>query len=133
MTTLWAIVAIALAITLTFLVMRMRPAQHEADLRTNARVALELPVHLRVGHQGLDVVSSDISRGGLRLRARVTASAGQPVELAFTLPGQEKMVLYGVVRWCKDDAVGILFDPRDPSRPLLLEWLDAQVRERVNA
>lgn len=133
MTSLWAIVAVALAIALTVFLMRMRPAQREADLRTNARVSLELPVHLRVGHQGLDVVSSDISRGGLRLRAHVTASAGQPVELAFTLPGQKKMVLYGVVRWCKDDALGILFDPRDPNRPLLLEWLDAQEGERVNA
>ena len=78
-------------------------------------------------------MSSDISRGGIRLRVDVKASAGQPVELALALPGQQQMTLYGVVRWRERDSLGILFDLHDPNRPFLLEWIENQEAERVDA
>ena len=133
MTTLWAIVAIGLVLALGFFFMRMRPAARDVDLRANARVPLEVPVHLRLGGRGLDVVSSDISRGGIRLRVDMDASAGQPVEVSLALPGQSTMTLYGVVRWRERDSLGVLFDLRDPNRPMLLQWIESREANSVLA
>ena len=136
MTTFWAILAVVLVIALAILLLRMRPAAHDVDLRANSRIPLILPVHLRLGDHGLDVVSSDISRGGIRLQVDVKASAGQPVELSLALPGLEQMTLYGVVRWRERESIGILFDLHDPNRPVLLGWMEAheaQEAERMDA
>jgi len=123
---LWALFAAVAAFVLLFTILRSRRAAPPVDQRTNGRIPFTVPVRMRIGDHVLETTASDISRGGMCLLAAITGSAGQPVELEFAFPGQPHMLVYGVVRWKKPESVGILFDPRDPNRAAVLDWLAAE-------
>src|SRR4051812_27747626 len=126
-TLLWVILAVAVAFTAGTLLLRLRPGAHAVDLRVSGRIPLEVPVRVRIGEHVLEATSSDLGRGGMCLQARIKGSAGQPVELEFALPGYPKMIVYGVVRWRKDDSFGVLFDARHEHAHVISDWMDAQL------
>ena len=127
----WALLALAVAAVLFSLWAWLRPAAQKVDLRATGRIPLEVPVRMRVGEHVLEAISSDVARGGMCVRAAITGSAGQPVELEFALPGVPQMLVYGVVRWKKPDSIGVLFDVQSKHHHLVTAWIDAQQPETV--
>ena len=123
---LWALAAALAAFVLLWIILQPRRPSRAVDQRVNQRIALTIPVRMRIGDHVLETVASDLSRGGMCLRAAISGSAGQPVELEFALPGQPHILVYGVVRWKKPETIGVLFDLRDQNRAALLEWVTAQ-------
>ncbi len=123
---LWTLSAAVAASVLLWILLRPRRTAPVADQRAAERIPLTLPVRMRIGDHVFEANASDLSRGGMCLSAAIAGSAGQPVELEFALPGQPTMLVYGVVRWKKPESIGILFDPRDKNRGVLLEWVTAQ-------
>jgi hypothetical protein len=127
----WGILAGAAVAALAFYGLRLLHAPHRHVPRATDRVPLQVPVHLRVGERALEVVSADISRGGMCLRTDLGASAGQPVELEFALPGRPRMLLYAVVRWKEPERLGVLFDIQDKRRRAVAEWIESQPAEAL--
>ncbi|HTK94751.1 MAG TPA: PilZ domain-containing protein, partial [Terriglobales bacterium] len=121
------VAVVALVGGVTAVIRWVRPHQPTSDAVTrHARLPLAIPVRLRIGEKELDVVSADISRGGMCLVADVPTSAGQPVELEFALPGQPRIMLYAVVRWHMKGSFGVLFDLHDRNRHAVADWVEAQ-------
>jgi len=123
---LWALVAGVAAFVLLYVMLRPRDHKSVVEKRSTGRIPITLPVRMRIGDHVLDTTASDLSRGGMCLRAAISGSAGQPVELEFALPGEPHMLVYGVVRWKKPESIGILFDLRDRNRDALLAWVATQ-------
>lgn len=122
----WGVLAALAVAALASYGLRFLQSPHTHTPRTTDRVPLEIPVHLRVGDRALDVVSADISRGGMCLRTNLGAAAGQPVELEFALPGHSRMLIYAVVRWKEPERLGVLFDIQDKRRRAVGEWIESQ-------
>jgi hypothetical protein len=129
----WGIIAaLAVVAVVTVLLTAFRPHRKRLGARIQSRHPLEIPVHLRIGEHELDVVSADISRGGMCLKSDVQTSAGQPCELEFALPGQPKMLLYAVVRWRDNHGLfGVLFDLQDHNRRTVAAWVDQRFPQSV--
>jgi PilZ domain-containing protein len=122
----WGVLAALAVAALASYGLRFLQPQHPHSARATDRVPLEVPVHLRVGERALEVVSIDISRGGMCVRTDLRASAGQPVELEFALPGRPRLLLHGVVRWREPERLGVLFDIQDKRRRAVAEWIESQ-------
>lgn len=129
MTLTWVIVSAIVALIVVALVVPRLHKSQGSPTRSGARVPLEVPVVLRTPDVAAEVLSSDISRGGICLVGDVHASAGQPVELQFALPGHERVAVHGVVRWAQRGKVGILFDLQDRRRIAIGDWIAAQPAE----
>jgi hypothetical protein len=91
---------------------------------------LEIPVQLRLGESELEVMSADISKGGMRLRLDRPASVGQPLEVEFALPGQPPCLIYAVVRWLGKGHAGILFDRANDQIAIIESWIEAQASQQ---
>ena len=128
MTLFWTIVAIVAVVAFSLLLIPrlLRSVQSPADLRTNERVPLEIPVRLRLGERQYEAVSADISREGIGLKTDAHATAGHPAEVEFALPGRPRVLIYAVVRWAAAGRLGLWFDVQDKKRRIVAEWLDAQ-------
>jgi hypothetical protein len=115
--------AVAAILAITWLLLR----SGAANLPSHAekRVPLEVPVHLRLGESELDVMSADISKGGMRLRLDALASVGQPMELQFALPGERPCLMYAVVRWLGKGQAGVLFDRANDQILMIESWIDS--------
>jgi uncharacterized protein (TIGR02266 family) len=78
--------------------------------RVHERFEYELPV--TVVHDGTEheTVSHNISLGGMYLLTDVQLKYGSQVKLRFRLPTlKEDTECEGVVRWVKDDGIGVQF------------------------
>lgn len=135
MTLVWTILAIAALVAFAVLVIPfvMRSVQSQADLRSNGRVPLEIPVRLRLGERQYEAVSADISREGMGLKTEAHATAGHPAEVEFALPGRQRVLIYAVVRWAAAGRLGLWFDVQDKKRRVVAEWLDAQQAATVES
>lgn len=122
----WVLLAIVALLLVAVLVATRVRDLHPSLPRASDRVSLAVPVRLRVDDRELDLVSIDVSRGGICLGGSVRASAGQPVELQLALPGQRAVAVHGVVRWVQRDKFGVLFDLQDRRRVSIGDWIAAQ-------
>lgn len=78
--------------------------------RVHERFEYELPV--TVVHEGTEhqAVSQNISLGGMYLLTDAGLKYGTEVKLRFRLPAlKEDTECAGVVRWTKDDGIGVQF------------------------
>jgi hypothetical protein len=128
MSVVWIIVAIValLAFAVLLIPLVLRTVQSPADLRSDDRVPLAIPVRLRLGERLYDAMSADISREGIGLKTDAQASAGHPAEVEFALPGQPRVLIYAVVRWAAAGRLGLWFDVQDKKRRVVARWLDEQ-------
>jgi hypothetical protein len=125
---IWLSMAVAATLAITWLLLRSGAAQLTSH--AERRVPLEVPVHLRLGESELEVMSADISKGGMRLRLDALASIGQPMELQFALPGQRPCLMYAVVRWLGKGQVGVLFDRANEQISIIESWIEAQASQQ---
>lgn len=79
------------------------------DLRRNPRVPLESNVD--VVYEGATTTgrAHDISLGGMFVFTTTQVPFGSKVTLRFRLPGSEVIELSGIVRWKRDDGMGVQF------------------------
>jgi hypothetical protein len=118
--------AVAATLAVTWLLLRSGAAQLTSH--AERRVPLEVLVHLRLGESEFEVMSADISKGGMRLRLDALASVGQPMELQFALPGQRPCLIYAVVRWLGKGQAGVLFDRANEQISAIESWIESQPR-----
>jgi hypothetical protein len=121
---IWLSFALATISAFTWLLLRSGASKLPSHAAT--RVPLEVPVHLRLGESELEVMSADISKGGMRLRLDHPASVGQPMELEFALPGQRPFLIYAVVRWLGKGQAGVLFDRANGQISIIESWIESQ-------
>lgn len=126
MPAIWLSLALAAILVITWLLLRSGASKLPSHAET--RVPLEVPVHLRLGESELEVMSADISKGGMRLRLDVLAFVGQPMELQFALPGQRPCLMYAVVRWLGKGQAGVLFDRANEQISVIESWIDSHYR-----
>ncbi len=124
MQAIWLSLVLAVILVFTCLLLRSGASRLPSDAET--RVPLEVPVHLLLGESELEVMSADISKGGMRLRLDRPASVGQPLELEFALPGQRPCLIYAVVRWLGKGQAGVLFDRANEQIPIIESWIESQ-------
>jgi PilZ domain-containing protein len=120
---IWLTAAVASISAVTWLLLRSGAAKLPSH--GERRVPLEVPVYLRLGESELEVMSADISKGGMRLRLDALASIGQPMELQFALPGQRPCLMYAVVRWLGKGQAGVLFDRANEQISIIEGWIDS--------
>jgi PilZ domain-containing protein len=118
--------SLALAAILVFTWLLLRSGASNLPLHVETRIPLEVPVHLRLGESELEVMSADISKGGMRLKLDHPASVGQPMELEFALPGQRPYLIYAVVRWLGKGQAGVLFDRANEQISFIERWIESQ-------
>ena len=122
MQAIWLSLALAAILVFTWLLLRSGKVPSHAE----TRIPLEVPVHLRLGENELEVMSSDISKGGMRLKLDHPAAIGQPMELEFALPGQRPCLIYAVVRWLGKGQAGVLFDRANEQISIIESWIESQ-------
>jgi hypothetical protein len=71
--------------------------------------------------------SLEISSGGMSLRGAEAVSAGESVEISFSLLTLPRIWVRSTVTWRKTASrtFGIRFDPKDDRRFRIKEWIDA--------
>ena len=124
MQAIWLSIAVAAILVVTWLLLRSGVSQLPSQAAT--RVLLEVPVRLRLGESELEVMSADISKGGMRLLLDRPAVVGQPMELQFALPGQRPCLMHAVVRWLGKGQAGVLFDPANEQISSIERWIESQ-------
>jgi Tfp pilus assembly protein PilZ len=81
-----------------------------AGRRVHERFEYELPVTIVHGAAEYETVSQNLSLGGMYLVTEVRLKYGTEVKLRFRLPTlKEDTECAGVVRWTKDDGIGVQF------------------------
>jgi hypothetical protein len=126
MTLTWAIgIAVVVLVLAAVLLSKVLHKPSAAD-RASARLPLAVPVRLRLDGRMVELLSEDISRGGVCLVGEVRLSAGQPVEVEIALPAHSPVGVHGVVRWVQRGKVGVLFDMQDRRRIVIGDWIAAQ-------
>ena len=94
------------------------------EFRRYIRVPLITTVELQAEGRTLIAMGEEISCGGMSLRFSGKLPPGLSVEVLFTLPNAAPMRISSSIRWSRADQLGIRFNPSDPNRQRLKEWLD---------
>src|SRR3954463_9674951 len=102
------IIGSAVAALLLAAVLAPRFQKKKSPPRAGGRVPLEVPVRLRLREREVEMMSADVSRGGMCVAGEGRLSAGQPIEMEFALPGHSTVAVHGVVRWVERGKAGLL-------------------------
>jgi len=94
------------------------------EFRRYIRVPLITTVELQAEGRTLIAMGEEISCGGMSLQFSGKLPPGLSVEVLFTLPNAAPMRIPSSIRWSRADHLGIRFNPSDPNRQRLKEWLD---------
>jgi hypothetical protein len=96
------------------------------ELRRYVRVPLLCSVRLETGTEILEASSLEVSAGGMSLVVKGHVVVPQAVLAIFALPGEEMIGVKSVVCWTRNDegTAAIRFDPSDPRRIVVREWID---------
>lgn len=96
------------------------------ELRRFVRVPLVSLVQLETGTEELHGSSVELSEGGMSLVTDGHLVVPQTVLAKFTLPGGRAVQTRAVVCWTRhaEGLAAIRFDPSDPRRAVITEWID---------
>jgi PilZ domain len=97
------------------------------ELRRYIRLPVVTEVKVDHGHGNFCANSVEISAGGLSIKTDVRLAKEQAVEVTFSLPPDNTMVVSRAsVCWKRDDAdmIGIRFDHTDERRLEVKRWID---------
>ncbi len=98
------------------------------------RCPVEVPVAiLRSAMQTVNGRTVNVSEGGMSISTAASLGSGAPVQLQFTLPGDEfQFELGSTVRWAKEEGVGLQFTSSSLHRTSKLqEWLSRRLEETI--
>ncbi len=101
------------------------------ELRRYVRVPLFVTVVLQTGTATAPASTVEISYGGLALRTTARLAVSQAVQVTVQLPHAEPLSLHAVVCWVRrdEDLAGVRFEPGDPLRLQLRQWIDNYLGE----
>jgi PilZ domain len=96
------------------------------EFRRYARIPImtEVTVVSKDGHR-LTASSLEVSSGGMSLKSSEDMPAGTVVEISFSLLTLPRVIAHATVTWRKAKSFGIRFDPADPRRQKIKEWIDS--------
>ena len=69
--------------------------------------------------------SVQLGTGGMSLENAPRLLVSQPVQVTFALPSGPSITIAAVVRWKRNNLVGLRFDPRANIRPIQ-RWIEQQ-------
>jgi hypothetical protein len=98
------------------------------ELRRYVRIPMVTEVKVDYGHTNFCASSVEISAGGMSMRSDVRLGKEQAVEVSFSLPPNNKLVVArAAVCWKRQgaDMFGIRFDPTDERRLEVKRWIDS--------
>jgi hypothetical protein len=83
-------------------------------------------VRLDIGSGSTNVVSVEVSSGGMSVRSTVPIASQEPVQITTTLPGLPKITLRAYICWAKpaEKLYGLRYDPADDRRLSVRRWID---------
>ena len=100
------------------------------ERRRYFRCPVEVPVAiLRAAVQTVHGHTVNVSEGGMLITTAASLGPGDPIQLQFTLPGDEfQFVLESTVRWAKEQRIGMQFTSFFMHRTSnLKEWLSRRL------
>jgi hypothetical protein len=102
---------------------------HELRRYVRIPVITEISVIMAGDNRRITATSVEISSGGMSLRSAEDVSAGQSVEISFSLLTLPRVWVRGSVSWrnAPSKTLGIRFDPQDERRHKIREWVDSYV------
>lgn len=96
------------------------------ELRRYVRIPVVTDVKLDIGSGSTNVVSVEVSSGGMSVRSSTPIASQEPVQLTTTLPGLPKLTLRAYICWAKpaEKLYGLRYDPGDERRLRVRGWID---------
>ncbi len=95
------------------------------ELRIYVRIPILSEVALDCAGRRFSGTTQEVSAGGMSLKIAIRLNIGQTVDVAFSLPGTDRIQLGATVCWRRDpDLLGLRFEPGDERRKLLRRWID---------
>jgi PilZ domain-containing protein len=98
------------------------------ELRRYVRIPIVLPVSITYNNRKSEASSIEISAGGMCLKSDLApiVKEAQGVDIAFELPGTQKVAVSAAVCWRreKDGQFGVRFETADDRRIHVKRWID---------
>ena len=96
------------------------------ELRRYVRVPVVVEASIQTGNKTLFAMTVEVSAGGMSVRCDSPISSSDLVRVEFVLPRQPKISLRALVCWSRESEklYGMRFDPSDPSRAEVRNWID---------
>lgn len=98
------------------------------ELRRYVRLPMVTEVTVDYGRASFRATSVEISAGGMSMKSEARLDKEQTVEVSFSLPPQNRLVLTrATVCWkrAEADMTGLRFDPTDERRLEVKRWIDS--------
>lgn len=101
------------------------------ELRRYVRVPLVSGVMVETGTEKVSASTVEIDSGGLCLHTQARLGVPQSVEVNMQLPGAGELSLSAVVCWMRreEELAGLRFEPGDPRRAQLRQWIEDYLGE----
>ncbi len=96
------------------------------ELRRYVRIPVVADVKLDIGSGSTNVVTVEVSSGGMSVRSPVPIASQEAVQMTTTLPGLPKLTVRAYVCWSKpaEKLYGLRYDPGDERRLRVRSWID---------
>jgi hypothetical protein len=97
------------------------------EVRRHVRLPLISAATLQTSTESISAGTVEISSGGACLSTRARLTVPQTVQITLQLPDAGELSLRAVVCWIRqeEELAGVRFEPGDPHREQLREWIDA--------
>src|SRR5579863_3919027 len=95
------------------------------EFRRYVRIPVMTEVSLVGDGRRISASSIEISSGGMSLKTSEDFSIGAKVDVSFALMTLPRVVVKGVVSWCKPKSIGVRFEPTDEARHRVKTWIDS--------
>ena len=96
------------------------------ELRRYVRIPVVTDVKLDIGSGSTNVVSVEVSSGGMSVRSPVPIASQEAVQMTTTLPGLPSLTVRAYICWAKpaEKLYGLRYDPADERRLRVRSWID---------
>lgn len=97
------------------------------EFRRYVRIPIAIMVNIRVDGRNVTTLSHEISSGGMSLESPDMLPGKLQVEVTFQLPGSPVVTAPAEICWRREPSstLGVRFDPLDPSRQVVRNWIES--------
>jgi hypothetical protein len=96
------------------------------ELRRYVRLPVIAEASIDNGRGSVTAMTVEISSGGMSVRCQSQLPTGDPISVSANLPGGNRLSVRAYVCWSRppDKVYGLRFDPTDPRRLKVRDWID---------